>query len=70
MSVSVMSGAVASLPCSLSSSVPDDKVRLVLWFKENEEKPIYSLDARGLYLNMMIWSKIQIPLILISQQNY
>ena len=54
MSVSVMSGAVASLPCSLSSSVPDDKVRLVLWFKENEEKPIYSLDARGLYLNMMI----------------
>ena len=44
-----MSGLAASLPCSLKSSVPDDKVRLVLWFKDAEEKPIYTLDARGDY---------------------
>ena len=47
--ISVMSGLAASLPCSLKSSVPDDKVRLVLWFKDAEEKPIYTLDARGDY---------------------
>ena len=42
-----MAGSSAALPCSLKSSVPHDSVRLVLWFKEMEEKPIYTVDARG-----------------------
>ena len=42
-----MSGSAAQLPCSLHSAVKGDRVRLVLWFKAAEEKPIYTLDARG-----------------------
>ena len=42
-----MSGSPGQLPCSLDSPVPGDRVRLVLWFKASEEKPIYTLDARG-----------------------
>lgn len=44
--ISTMAGSSASLPCNLTSSVPGDSVRLVLWFKGMEEKPIYTLDAR------------------------
>ena len=43
-----MLGSTTSLPCNLKSSHEGDKVRLVLWFKEKEEKPIYTLDARGI----------------------
>ena len=42
-----MAGSSASLPCPLASLVPGDKVRLVLWFKGSQEKPVYTLDARG-----------------------
>ena len=48
--ISTMAGSSASLPCNLTSSVPGDSVRLVLWFKGTEEKPIYTLDARGIML--------------------
>jgi len=44
--ISTMAGSSASLPCNLTSSVPGDNVRLVLWFKGMEERPIYTLDAR------------------------
>ena len=48
--ISVMSGSSASLPCPLSSPVPGDQVRLVLWFKGEQDKPIYTLDAREVSL--------------------
>ena len=45
-----MAGSSASLPCPLASLVPGDKVRLVLWFKGEQDKPIYTLDAREVSL--------------------
>ena len=44
--VAVMAGGPASLPCSLATEA-EDSVRLVLWFRSTDEKPIYTLDARG-----------------------
>ena len=44
--VAVMAGGPASLPCSLATEA-EDSVRLVLWFRNADEKPIYTLDARG-----------------------
>ena len=44
--VAVMAGGPASLPCSLATEA-EDSVRLVLWFRNTDEKPIYTLDARG-----------------------
>ncbi|XP_035218640.1 nephrin-like isoform X2 [Stegodyphus dumicola] len=35
-----------SLPCDITSTMPDDEVYLVLWYKDEIATPIYSLDAR------------------------
>ena len=43
-------GSAILFPTNLSSSYPADSVRLVLWFKDSATKPIYSLDARGIYI--------------------
>ena len=48
--ISVTAGSSSSLPCPLSSPVAGDKVRLVLWFKGEQDKPIYTLDAREVSL--------------------
>ena len=51
--ISVMTGSSVSLPCNMTSSIPGDKVRLVLWYRDDLMAPIYSLDSRGMwrYLN-------------------
>ncbi|XP_054709714.1 nephrin-like [Uloborus diversus] len=41
-----VSGSHMSLPCDISSTLPDDEVYLVLWYKDEIATPIYSLDAR------------------------
>ncbi|XP_067005669.2 nephrin-like [Anabrus simplex] len=38
---------VARLPCDLEPPVKDDKVALVIWYKDGTKSPIYSLDLRG-----------------------
>ncbi|KAG8188946.1 hypothetical protein JTE90_016613 [Oedothorax gibbosus] len=35
-----------SLPCDITSTIDDDEVYLVLWYKDEVANPIYSLDAR------------------------
>ncbi|XP_070490532.1 uncharacterized protein side-V [Chironomus tepperi] len=45
-------GLDVTLPCdlfptTLSSPLAQDKVTLVIWYKEGNQKPIYSFDARG-----------------------
>ncbi|KAK5647693.1 hypothetical protein RI129_002585 [Pyrocoelia pectoralis] len=42
----VVSGDPAYLPCDISTSVPNDEVLLVLWYKEDLGTPIYSVDGR------------------------
>lgn len=40
-------GRVANLPCDISPVKDYHRVYMVLWFKENAGKPIYSFDVRG-----------------------
>ncbi|XP_046444529.1 synaptogenesis protein syg-2-like isoform X3 [Daphnia pulex] len=46
----VIIGNTAELTCDLKSSVPGDYVLLVLWYKDGETMPFYSVDARGKYM--------------------
>ena len=46
--ISSMVGSSVSLPCNMSSNIPGDRVRLVLWFREDKMIPIYTLDSRGM----------------------
>ncbi|XP_045033828.1 hemicentin-1 isoform X1 [Daphnia magna] len=46
----VIIGNMAELTCDLTSSVPGDYVLLVLWYKDGETMPFYSVDARGKYM--------------------
>lgn len=41
-----VSGSHMTLPCDISSTMDDDEVYLVLWYKDEIATPIYSLDAR------------------------
>ncbi|XP_071453722.1 protein turtle homolog A-like [Hetaerina americana] len=43
----VVKGNDAELPCDIRPPRIDDRVNMVLWFKDNEGIPLYSLDARG-----------------------
>ena len=47
MAVSSVEGGSVYLPCNMTSPIDGDKVRLVLWFKNNSDKPIYTFDTRG-----------------------
>lgn len=35
-----------TLPCDITSTMEDDEVYLVLWYKDEIATPIYSIDAR------------------------
>lgn len=39
-------GSEARLPCNLTSPITDDRVSLVIWYKEGQSTPIYSFDVR------------------------
>ena len=47
VSVSCVARSSVELPCNLTSPKPGDQVRLVLWFKNDSAKPIYTYDTRG-----------------------
>ncbi|XP_046401513.1 nephrin isoform X2 [Ischnura elegans] len=43
----VVQGKDAELPCDIRPPRINDRINMVLWFKDNEGVPLYSLDARG-----------------------
>ncbi|XP_074104616.1 sidestep III isoform X1 [Cotesia typhae] len=45
--VTAVLGKSASLPCDIEPSTRGDGVYMILWFRDNAVKPIYSIDARG-----------------------
>ena len=45
--ITAMMDSSVSLPCNMTSNIPGDAVRLVLWFREDKQTPVYSLDSRG-----------------------
>ena len=40
--VSAVRGSSVELPCNITAPIFGDKVRLVLWFKDNSSLPIYT----------------------------
>lgn len=45
--MSAVQGSSVELPCNLTAPKFNDKVRLVLWFKNDSSLPIYTYDTRG-----------------------
>ncbi|KAK0081702.1 hypothetical protein PV325_011682 [Microctonus aethiopoides] len=55
--VSAVLGKSASLPCDIEPATRGDGVYMVLWFRGNSSKPIYSIDVRGRSFNRALnWS--------------
>ncbi|GIY18059.1 hypothetical protein CDAR_286731 [Caerostris darwini] len=45
-SVLGITGSKVALPCNITPPMQDDAVALILWYKDDITKPIYSVDAR------------------------
>ncbi|KAG4067835.1 hypothetical protein HA402_010521, partial [Bradysia odoriphaga] len=57
VSVEAVLGKTASLPCDIEPEVRDDRVYMVLWFRESAGKPLYSFDVRGrAFAKALYWS--------------
>ncbi|XP_003702634.2 sidestep III [Megachile rotundata] len=55
--VSAVLGGTAKLPCDIEPSTREDRVNMVLWFRDDAVKPIYSFDVRGRAFNEALnWS--------------
>ncbi len=45
--MTAVQGSSVDLPCNVTAPILGDKVRLVLWFKNDSSLPLYTFDARG-----------------------
>ena len=67
--VSSVSGMLTNLPCNITPSLPEDKVNLVLWYKDQEGKPLFRYNITWIYINPQT-ADFSLMLILISLINY
>ncbi|XP_037943815.1 synaptogenesis protein syg-2-like [Teleopsis dalmanni] len=57
VSVEAVLGRTATLPCDIEPEAKDDRVYMVLWFRESAGKPLYSFDVRGrAFEKALYWS--------------
>ncbi|KAH8276880.1 hypothetical protein KR026_002075 [Drosophila bipectinata] len=57
VAVEAVLGRTASLPCDIEPEAKDDRVYMVLWFRESAGKPLYSFDVRGrAFEKALYWS--------------
>ncbi|KAK5647891.1 hypothetical protein RI129_002783 [Pyrocoelia pectoralis] len=55
--VDAVLGRSATLPCDIEPQIRDDRVYMVLWYRGNDQRPIYSFDVRGRAFNKALhWS--------------
>ncbi|CAG5013693.1 unnamed protein product [Parnassius apollo] len=45
-SIHAPTGGIVELPCDVQPALAEDRVGLVIWYKQGHETPIYSLDTR------------------------
>ncbi|KAL1501112.1 hypothetical protein ABEB36_006499 [Hypothenemus hampei] len=50
-SVDAVLARSATLPCDIEPTVKEDRVYMVLWYRDGHSKPIYSFDVRGRSFN-------------------
>ncbi|XP_055627743.1 uncharacterized protein LOC129769468 [Toxorhynchites rutilus septentrionalis] len=56
--VEAVLGRTATLPCDITPDELNDRVYMVLWFRESAGKPLYSYDVRGRqYSKALYWSE-------------
>ncbi|XP_058813895.1 serine-rich adhesin for platelets isoform X2 [Topomyia yanbarensis] len=56
--VEAVLGRTATLPCDITPDEVNDRVYMVLWFRESAGKPLYSYDVRGRqYSKALYWSE-------------
>ncbi|XP_068896436.1 protein turtle homolog A-like isoform X3 [Tenebrio molitor] len=56
-SVDAVLGRSATLPCDIEPGIREDRVYMVLWYRDTNSKPIYSFDVRGRPFNKALhWS--------------
>ncbi|XP_076268336.1 protein turtle homolog A-like isoform X1 [Rhynchophorus ferrugineus] len=56
-SVDAVLSRSTTLPCDVESNIRDDRVYMVLWYRDGHSKPIYSVDVRGRPVNKALrWS--------------
>ena len=56
VAVTAVRGAIAKLPCEVSSVNPDDPVLLVLWYKNASLTPVYRYDPHPLQVPITPYS--------------
>uniref|UniRef100_A0A336MVY2 CSON007912 protein n=1 Tax=Culicoides sonorensis TaxID=179676 RepID=A0A336MVY2_CULSO len=55
--VEAVLGKTTTLPCDIEPDIQNDRVYMVLWFRENTGKPLYSFDVRGRsFAKALYWS--------------
>ncbi|XP_021920840.1 carcinoembryonic antigen-related cell adhesion molecule 1-like [Zootermopsis nevadensis] len=55
--VDAVLGRSVTLPCDIEPTTREDRVYMVLWFRDNAGKPLYSFDVRGRpFTKALYWS--------------
>uniref|UniRef100_A0A182JCD0 Ig-like domain-containing protein n=1 Tax=Anopheles atroparvus TaxID=41427 RepID=A0A182JCD0_ANOAO len=58
VTVEAVLGRTATLPCDIEPEELNDRVYMVLWFRESAGKPLYSYDVRGRqFSKALYWSE-------------